>query len=107
LARYRTEDVSSLVTQGVLLMVGANDHYMPLHMLPDQLMTLTAAHSVTAWVFIEVESASEPLPDRQYGPAPRGDLRLARRHRRPDGQLGRRVIALDLEFIEPETGHRA
>jgi alpha-beta hydrolase superfamily lysophospholipase len=54
---YRTDDVSSLVTQDILLMAGAKDHYMPLQMLPDQLMTLTAAHSVSARVFTEAESA--------------------------------------------------
>ena len=54
---YRTDDISSLVNQDVLLMAGAKDHYMPLHMLPDQLMTLTAAHSITARVFTEAESA--------------------------------------------------
>jgi alpha-beta hydrolase superfamily lysophospholipase len=54
---YRTDDISSLVAQDVLLMAGAKDHYMPLHMLPDQLMTLTAAHSVTARVFTVAESA--------------------------------------------------
>ena len=55
--QYRTDDISSLVTQDVLLMAGSKDHYMPLTMLPDQLMTLTAAHSVTARVFTEAESA--------------------------------------------------
>jgi hypothetical protein len=54
---YQTADISSLVTQDVLLMAGTKDHYMPLHMLPDQLMTLTAAHSITARVFTEAESA--------------------------------------------------
>ena len=54
---YRTDDVSPLVTQDVLLMAGAKDHYMPLHMLPDQLMTLIASHSITARVFTEAESA--------------------------------------------------
>jgi pimeloyl-ACP methyl ester carboxylesterase len=54
---YRTDDISSLVTQDVLLMAGTKDHYMPLHMFPDQLMTLTAAHSITARVFTEAESA--------------------------------------------------
>ena len=54
---YRTDDVSPLVIQDVLLMAGAKDHYMPLHMLPDQLMTLTAARSVTARVFTEAEHA--------------------------------------------------
>jgi len=55
--QFRTDDISPEVTQPVLLMAGAHDHYMPLHMLPDQLMTLTAAHSVTARVFTESESA--------------------------------------------------
>lgn len=54
---YRTDDVSSLVTQDVLLMAGSKDHYMPLGMLPEQLMALTAAHSVSARVFTEAESA--------------------------------------------------
>jgi alpha-beta hydrolase superfamily lysophospholipase len=53
---YRTDDVSSLVTQDVLLMAGTKDHYMPLHMLPDQLMALTAAHSISSRVFTEAES---------------------------------------------------
>jgi pimeloyl-ACP methyl ester carboxylesterase len=54
---YRTDDVSPQVTQPVLLMAGTKDHYMPLQMLPDQLMALTAAHSVSARVFTEAESA--------------------------------------------------
>ena len=54
---YRTDDVSPLVIQDVLLMAGAKDHYIPLQMLPEQLMTLTAARSVTARVFTEAESA--------------------------------------------------
>jgi hypothetical protein len=53
---YRTDDISADITQDVLLMAGAGDHYMPLHMLPDQLMALSAAHSVTA--------GPKPLPDR-------------------------------------------
>jgi hypothetical protein len=53
---YRTDDISSLVTQDVLLMAGTKDHYMPLQMLPDQLMTLTAARSITSRVFTEAES---------------------------------------------------
>ena len=55
--QYRTNDVSPLVTQDVLLMAGTKDHYMPLQMLPDQLMMLTAAHSVSARMFTEAESA--------------------------------------------------
>lgn len=54
---YRTDDVSPQVTQDVLLMAGAKDHYIPLQMLPDQMMTLPGAHSVTARIFTEAESA--------------------------------------------------
>lgn len=54
---YRTDDVSGQISQDVLLMAGAEDHYMPLQMLPDQLMLLTAARSVTARVFTTAESA--------------------------------------------------
>lgn len=55
--KYRTDDISSLVTQDVLLMAGNRDHYMPLRMLPEQIMTLTAARSITSRVFTEAESA--------------------------------------------------
>ncbi len=45
------------VMMAILLMAGSKDQYVPLSMLPDQLMALTAAHSVTARVFTEAESA--------------------------------------------------
>jgi alpha-beta hydrolase superfamily lysophospholipase len=54
---YRTDDVSSLVTQDVLLLAGAADHYVPLRMLGDQVLTLPAARSVHARVFTEAEQA--------------------------------------------------
>jgi len=54
---YRTADVSPLVTQDVLLMAGTKDIGVPLPMLTDQVLTLTAARSVTARVFTEAEQA--------------------------------------------------
>jgi pimeloyl-ACP methyl ester carboxylesterase len=54
---YKTDDVSPRVTQDVLLMAGAKDHYVPLHQLSDQILTLTAAPSVSARVFTEAEQA--------------------------------------------------
>jgi len=54
---YTTGDVSALITKDVLLMAGTKDHYVPLHMLGDQVLTLTAAQSVTARVFTEAEQA--------------------------------------------------
>ncbi len=42
---------------GVLLPAGAADHYVPLHMLGDQMLTLPTARSVSARVFTEAEHA--------------------------------------------------
>ncbi|WP_433205383.1 alpha/beta fold hydrolase [Dactylosporangium sp. CS-047395] len=56
-AHYRTDDVSPLVQQDILLMAGTKDHYVPLHQLGDQVLTLTAAPSVTCRVFTEQEQA--------------------------------------------------
>jgi alpha-beta hydrolase superfamily lysophospholipase len=55
---YHTGDVSPLVTQDVLLMAGTTDLAIPFSMLGEQLLTLTAARSVTARVFTEAEQAS-------------------------------------------------
>jgi pimeloyl-ACP methyl ester carboxylesterase len=57
LARFSTADVSSLVRADVLLLAGAEDHYVPLRQLSDQLTRLTAARSVTARVFTRQEQA--------------------------------------------------
>ena len=53
----RTDDVSPRITQDVLLMAGAEDHYVPLGQLGEQIQTLTNAHSVTARVFTRAENA--------------------------------------------------
>jgi pimeloyl-ACP methyl ester carboxylesterase len=52
-----TDDVSSRITQDVLLMAGAEDHYVPLAQLGAQIQTLTNARSVTARLFTRAESA--------------------------------------------------
>jgi pimeloyl-ACP methyl ester carboxylesterase len=57
LARYRTAEVSALVRADVLLLAGAEDHYVPIRQLSDQLNTLTSARSVTARVFTRHEQA--------------------------------------------------
>jgi len=56
-SEYHTHDASPLVTQDVLLMAGTKDHGIPFHQLADQLLTLTAARSVTARAFTEAEQA--------------------------------------------------
>ena len=55
--RFHTSDVSPLVTRDALLMIGNKDLGVPLHQLGDQVLTLTAARSVTARVFTEAEQA--------------------------------------------------
>ena len=55
--KYETADISPLVTQDVLLMAGAEDHYVPVHQLPDQITTLTHVRSLTARLFTRAEQA--------------------------------------------------
>ncbi len=56
-AGYRTRELSSLLTQDVLLCAGAEDHYVPLHQLYDQARWLTKARSVTTRVFTRSDHA--------------------------------------------------
>jgi pimeloyl-ACP methyl ester carboxylesterase len=55
--KYETASISSLLTQDVLLMAGAEDHYVPVHQLPDQIGTLTHVRSLTARLFTRAEQA--------------------------------------------------
>lgn len=54
---FRTDDVSPRVTQDVLLLSGAEDHYVPSAQLDQQLRSLHGARSVTARVFTRAEHA--------------------------------------------------
>lgn len=54
---YHTRDVSPLVRQDVLLLAGANDHYVPLPQLWEQARLLSTARSITARVFTSGEHA--------------------------------------------------
>lgn len=53
----RTTAVSARVTQDVLLMAGAEDHYVPLHQFYDQTETLRNVRSLTARLFTRAEQA--------------------------------------------------
>jgi hypothetical protein len=55
-ASYRTADVSPLVRQDVLLLAGAEDHYVPHHQIYDQASWLTNARSVTTRMFTRPEN---------------------------------------------------
>jgi pimeloyl-ACP methyl ester carboxylesterase len=64
---YRTDDVSPLIEQDVLLLAGAEDHYVPLHQFYDQISTLTHARSLTARLFTRQEQAHEHVQVGNYG----------------------------------------
>lgn len=53
-----TRSISGRVTADVLLIAGADDHYVPLRQLHRQARNLTAARSVTTRVFTAAEQAS-------------------------------------------------
>jgi len=55
--KYETASIASRLTQDVLLMAGAEDHYIPVHQLTDQIATLTHVRSLTARLFTRAEQA--------------------------------------------------
>jgi pimeloyl-ACP methyl ester carboxylesterase len=55
--RYRTDDISPLAEQDVLLLAGAEDHYVPVHQFHDQIRWLTGSRSLTARLFTRQEQA--------------------------------------------------
>ena len=56
-AAYRTQEASALVHQDVLLLAGAEDHYVPVHQIYDQAAWLSTARSVTTRMFTRAEQA--------------------------------------------------
>ena len=76
--KYETASISHLLTQDVLVMAGAEDHYIPVHQLPDQIATLTHVRSLTARLFTRARRR-QPLPSGQYGSG-------ISRHHRFDGE---------------------
>ncbi|MGB4778140.1 alpha/beta fold hydrolase [Microbacterium sp.] len=81
--RVRTARYSPRVAADVLLLAGADDHYIPTAMLARQAATLTAARSVTTRVFTRGRSSLESLPDRQHRTRRTGHRRLGQPGRRP------------------------
>ena len=56
---YRTDDVSPLIEQDVLLLGGTEDFCIPLHQFHDQIRTLTNARSLTARLFTRHEQGQQ------------------------------------------------
>ena len=67
--KYETASVSPQLTQDVLLMAGAEDHYIPVHQLPDQIATLTHVRSLTARLFTRAEQAQNHCQIGNFGVA--------------------------------------
>jgi hypothetical protein len=65
--RYETASISSRLRQDVLLMAGAEDHYVPVHQLPDQIATLTHVRSLTARLFTHAEQAQNQCQTGNMG----------------------------------------
>lgn len=55
--RYSTADISARIEQDVLLLAGAEDHYVPLSMFYRQIEALTRVRSLTARLFKKAEHA--------------------------------------------------
>ena len=58
--KHETATISPRLTQDVLQMAGAEDHYIPVHRLPDQIATLTQVRSLTARLFTRAGAGAEP-----------------------------------------------
>ena len=65
--KYETASLSPRLTQDVLLMAGAEDHYIPVHQLPDQIATLTQVRSLTARLFTRAERAQNHVQVGNFG----------------------------------------
>ena len=65
--RFRTSDVSALVSQDVLLLAGSEDHYVPMTQWHDQIRMLGNARSITARLFTRSECAQNHCQVGNYG----------------------------------------
>ncbi len=64
---YTTAEISSRVTQDVLLLAGSEDHYVPLARFHKQIAALTKTRSLTARLFTQAESAQNHCQAGNYG----------------------------------------
>ena len=69
--RFNTRRISGLVTADVLLLAGADDHYVPLKQLRRQAANLTRARSVTTRTFTAAERAGNHCQVGNIGAAVR------------------------------------
>ena len=65
--KYETADISPLVTQDVLLMAGAEDHYIPVHQLPDQIAHPDACAPADRAFIHATGAGAEPRSSGNFG----------------------------------------
>ena len=65
--RYTAAEISSRVTQDVLLLAGSEDHYVPLAQFHQQIAALTHTRSLTARLFTRAESAQSHCQAGNFG----------------------------------------
>jgi fermentation-respiration switch protein FrsA (DUF1100 family) len=57
--KYRTEDLSPLIQQDVLLLAGENDHFVPVEFFELQKAALTSARSIRGRIFTAEEGGDQ------------------------------------------------
>ena len=65
--RYTSAEISSRVTQDVLLLAGSEDHYVPVQQFYKQIAALKNTRSLTARLFTQAESAQSHCQAGNYG----------------------------------------
>jgi hypothetical protein len=65
--QYHTTTISANVTQDVLLLAGAEDHYVPVSQFNEQIATLKHARSLTARLFTREEQAQNHCQVGNFG----------------------------------------
>ena len=65
--RYTAAEISSRVTQDVLLLAGSEDHYVPVAQFYEQIAALTNTRSLTARLFTRAESAQNHCQAGNFG----------------------------------------
>ena len=111
--KYETASISSGLTRDVLLMAGTEDHYVPVHQLPDQIATLAHVCPPTVRLFTRA-----PPPQAVSAPSCRGKAASSlpppwlwyRRSQKPQGGCINRCIPgiyleLYLNFGPPAPQH--
>ena len=64
---YTAAEISSRVTQDVLLLAGSEDHYVPIEQFYKQIAALTNTRSLTARLFTRAESAQNHCQAGNFG----------------------------------------